>query len=117
MSVELDGFCGGIEAGGTLGSAGEGGVKGVEEDLLAGFSKEIKAVSAIVVGCQSDVQLNNIWIIHAGGSTGKVLGAQPAPVMPVGYWRLPADSQEKDVSTLSESTDITFGMLHVGVSS
>lgn len=54
---------------------------------------------------------------RAGSSTGKVLGAQPEPVMPVGYRRPPADSQEKDVSTLSGSTDIAFGMLHVGVSS
>lgn len=60
MGVELDGFCGGVEAGSTLGSAGEGGVKGFQEDLLAGFGKEIKTISAIVVGYQSDIQRNNI---------------------------------------------------------
>lgn len=117
MGVEFNRLCGGVKAGGTLCGAGEGSVKGVQEDLLAGFGKEVKAVSAIVVKYQNGIQQNSMDSTCVGGSTGKVLGAQPTLVMPVGYRRQPVDSQEKDASTLSGSIDIAFGMLHAGVSS
>lgn len=62
MGVEFNRFCSGVDARGTLGGSSEGGVEGVEEDLLAGLGEEVKAISVVAVKCQNDAQRNSTSI-------------------------------------------------------